>query len=321
MLVTGGAGYIGSFMTKFLLDSGYQVIVIDSLERGHKNAVDARADLKQFDIKDKEKLSQLFSKNSINAIIHFAAYISVEESVSNPKLYYENNVSGSEILFNTAIEHGIKQFIFSSTAAVYGNPIQVPIPEDHPKNPTSPYGQTKLQMEEILSRLAKKHDTSFAILRYFNAAGASWDGSLGEAHIPETHIIPNAIMASLSQKPFLLFGTDYKTSDGTCVRDYIHVLDLCNAHLLALEKLQKQKGKYFYNVGTGKGFSNKEVLNTIETITGTKINITEEKRRPGDPDILIADPTKINQELSFVPKYSDLKTIIESSYRWHKNNF
>src|SRR3989338_826586 len=319
ILVTGGAGYIGSFMTKVLLDNGYAVFVVDSLERGHKNAIDKRADFRKLNIGNTHDLEQLFLGQHIDPIIHFAAYISVEESTKNPELYYQNNVLGSKALFATAVEHNIKMFIFSSTAAVYGNPTQVPIPEDHPKNPTSPYGKTKLQMEEILSSLTQGRDISFTVLRYFNASGASLDGSLGENHTPETHIIPNAIKAALRNESFSLFGTDYKTSDGTCVRDYIHVLDLCDAHLLALEKLKKQKGQCYYNIGTGIGYSNLEVLKEVKRITGTKIKMEEKNRRPGDPNVLIADPAKIIQELSFAPKYSDIETIVKSAYLWHRN--
>ena len=318
ILVTGGAGFIGSFMTKALLDRGYYVVVFDSLERGQRDAVDPRAKFIQGDIKDTVALDTLFGQNQIDAVMHFAGYISVEESTKNPEVYFQNNIVGSQNLFNTAIAHGVKKFIFSSSAAVYGNPTIIPIPEDHPKNPTSPYGQNKLDAEKILADLCSKHtDLSFASLRYFNAAGASLDGVLGENHKPETHIIPLAINAIIENKEFNLFGTDYNTEDGTCIRDYIHVLDLVDAHILALEKLSEDVGEHYYNVGTGNGYSNREVLTTIEEVSGKKINIVEREKRAGDADKLIADPTKIKTELGFVPQYSDLKTIVKTAWDYY----
>jgi UDP-glucose 4-epimerase len=250
ILVTGGAGYIGSFMTKVLLDRGDEVIVFDNLERGHRSAVDPRASLIQGDLTDKEAVSKLFASEKIDAILHFAGLISVGESQMNPDLYRKNNILGSENLFKSAAEYnnGTK-IIFSSTAAVYGNPVTVPIPEDHQKKPTSVYGETKLSVEEILNSMGKDNKSlSFACLRYFNAAGAALDGSLGENHAPETHIIPLAIKSLIEDHEFRLFGTDYNTKDGTCVRDYIHVLDLVEAHVLALKKIMADPGGYFYNV-------------------------------------------------------------------------
>jgi UDP-glucose 4-epimerase len=321
ILVTGGAGYIGSFMVRALLDRGDSVIVLDNLERGHEASVDKRSKLIRGDIKDKESLDDLFSKNQIDAILHFAGLISVEESTREPKLYHENNVVGSRNLFESAMSFGVKNFIFSSTAAVYGNPTIVPIPEDHVKNPTSPYGESKLETEKNLSLLKSENpEISFACLRYFNASGAALDGSLGEAHDPETHIIPIAIRAIKNGGVFKLFGTDYDTPDGTCLRDYIHVLDLVEAHMLALDHLISQKGEYYYNVGTGNGVSNKEVAETIMSVSGMELEIEEAPRRPGDADRLIADPIKIKEELGFIPKCSDIKTIVESAWKWHEKN-
>lgn len=318
ILVTGGAGFIGSFMTKVLLDKGYHVIVFDSLERGRRDAIDVRAIFIQGDIKDIVALTALFSQNQIDAVMHFAGYISVEESTKNPEVYFQNNIVGSQNLFNTAIAHGVKKFIFSSSAAVYGNPTIIPIPEDHPKNPTSPYGQNKLDAEKILADLCMQYaDLGFASLRYFNAAGASLDGVLGENHKPETHIIPLAISALLENKEFNLYGTDYNTEDGTCIRDYIHVLDLVDAHILALEKLSEDVGEHYYNVGTGNGYSNREVVNAVEEVSGQKINIVEREKRAGDADKLIADPTKIKTELGFIPQYSDLKTIVKTAWDYY----
>lgn len=321
ILVTGGAGYIGSFMTKGLLDKGYDVVVFDSLERGHKNAIDNRATFVQGDLKNPATLEDLFSGETIDAIMHFAGYISVEESTRKPDLYYQNNVDGSRNLISAALNIGkIDKIIFSSTAAVYGNPIKVPIPEDHPKNPINPYGKSKLEIEEMLIDFQKKQGLNFVCLRYFNASGAALDGSMGENHVPESHIIPLAIKAAIINKEFNLYGTDYSTPDRTCIRDYIHVLDLVEAHILALEKLKKEKGGFFYNVGTGKGYSNKEVINMIKKQSGIDFNVKIAERRRGDPEVLVSDPSKIMKELGFKPQYSDLETLIKSALEWHKKN-
>ena len=321
ILVTGGAGYIGGITSKLLLDKGYEVVVLDNLEHGHASFVDPRCEFVKGDIRDNNVLEKLFSDHSIDSILHFAGLISVEESEREPDLYENNNILGSKTLFDKAHAHGVKRVIFSSTAAVYGNPQEVPIPEDHPKNPTSVYGKTKLATEEYLSSL-RQYDSSFsfACLRYFNACGALLDGSMGEAHSPETHIIPLAIRAAQLGTSFKLFGTDYNTEDGTCVRDYIHVLDLANAHILALEKIGSLSGEYFYNVGTGKGLSNRQIIEKIMEITGKKIEIIETARRAGDSDQLIADPDRIKSELGFVPKYSDVDTIIKSAWEWHSRD-
>ncbi len=318
-LVTGGAGYIGSFMVKSLLERGEEVVVLDNLERGHDWAVSKGAILVTGDIRDKSILHKIFEENKIEAIFHFAGLISVEESTKNPNMYFENNVLGSKILFETAVEKGIKKFIFSSTAAVYGNPEIIPIPEDHPKAPTSPYGESKLETEQNLSGLREDNpDVSFVCLRYFNACGAALDGSLGEDHKPETHIIPLAIKAARSGQEFKIFGTDYDTPDGSCLRDYIHVLDLIDAHFLALGHISTNPGGYFFNVGTGKGISNREIIEEVKRISGKDFPVVEFERRAGDADRLIADPTKINS-LGFSPKYSDIKTIIESAWNWHNS--
>ena len=321
ILVTGGAGYIGSFMVKRLLDDGYRVTVIDSLERGHKEAIDSRAEFEHVDLKDLEFLERVFRKDSFDAVMHFAGYISVGESMNKPDLYYDNNVKGSRNLFSVALNIGrIDKFIFSSSAAVYGNPIKVPIPEDHPKNPTSPYGKSKLDVEEMLSVLQKEEGLNFVSLRYFNAAGAALDGRLGENHEPETHIIPLAIKAAFTNREFNLYGTDYNTPDGTCIRDYIHVNDLIGAHILALEKLKKEKGGFFYNVGTGKGYSNKEILSMVKKQSGIDFNVKIVERRSGDSEVLVSDPAKIMKELGFKPQYSDLETIVKTAWEWHKKN-
>lgn len=317
VLVTGGAGYIGSFMVKRLLDDGHTVTVADSLERGYEKAVDQRATFAKGDLNDAAFITNLFSGETFDAIIHFAGYISVGESMKDAYMYFNNNVSSSLHLLEEARKHNITKIVFSSSAAVYGSPVKVPIPEDHQKDPESPYGESKLMFETILKWYQKVYQLNSVSLRYFNACGAALDGSMGELHDPETHIIPNAIKAVLGNRPFTLYGSDYKTPDGTCVRDYIHVLDLVEAHLLALSKLEKDSGSFVYNVGTGKGFSNKEVLEMVKKVSGKDFEITMADRRPGDADTLVADSTKITTELQFSPKNSDLETIVNSAWQWH----
>lgn len=318
ILVTGGAGYIGSITSKLLLDKDFEVTIFDNLERGHKEAVDSRAKFIKGDLRQVGDLANLFELSKFDAILHFAGLISVEESEKEPELYRENNVLGSKNLFDKALENGVIKIIFSSTAAVYGNPQKIPIPESHPKNPTSEYGRTKLEIEKYLDSLRVKDDRlSFASLRYFNACGALLDGSMGEDHSPETHIIPLAIKAAQEGREFKLFGTDYDTPDGTCIRDYIHVLDLAEAHILALNKISNETGGYYYNVGTGKGFSNREIIEKVKQVSGRDFKIIEVERRMGDADRLIADPSKINEELGFAPAYSDIDTIVKSAWKWH----
>lgn len=317
ILVTGGAGYIGSFMVKSLFEKGHEVIILDSLERSTDKEIDSRAKFVKANILDKEFLHDFFANNQIDGIIHFAALISMGESMQNPYIYFLNNTTGTLNLIEAATKAGVKKIIFSSTAGVYGNPEHTPIPESHPKNPTNPYGESKLMVEKILAWYQQIYGLNFAALRYFNACGAALDGSMGEAHEPETHIIPNAIKAVMKDHEFALFGTDYNTPDGTAVRDYIHVLDLAEAHILALEKLETNPGAYYFNVGTGNGYSNKEIVSELEKVTGKQLKVREEGRRPGDADILVADVTKIKNELGFTPAHSDLNTIISSAWKWH----
>ncbi len=319
VLVTGGAGYIGSFMVKRLLEEGYVVTVFDSLEKGHKETIDERAKFVQGSILDKNGVESLFARKKFDGIIHFAGLISMGESMEKPGVYFETNTLGSLNVIEQAVKRNVKNFIFSSTAGVYGNPNTIPIPETHPKNPTNPYGASKLMVEDMLSWYHQIHDVSYATLRYFNAAGAALDGSLGENHSPETHIIPNVISSILKNSEFTLYGDDYDTPDRTCVRDYIHVLDLVEAHILSLKKLQEKKAAYIFNVGTGNGYSNKEVIDMVEKVSGKKVKLTIGQRRPGDAESLIADPTAIKKELGFEPKHSDLKTITETAWNWHKN--
>jgi UDP-glucose 4-epimerase len=320
ILVTGGAGYIGSFMTKRLLDEGYEVTVLDNLERGRKETIDPRADLAIGNLLNTEFLANVFKNSRFDNVIHFAAFIAVSESMNNPGIYFQNNVMGSLNLLENMRQSNVKNIIFSSTAAVYGNPQRIPIPEDHPLVPESVYGESKLIVEKLLSWYYKTKGINSVALRYFNASGAAIDGSMGEKHPEETHLIPNVIAAAMHNTEFKLFGDDYPTEDGTCVRDYIHVLDLVEAHLLAMKKMESQSGSFVYNVATGTGYSNKQVVDAVKKVSGKNISIVNEPRRSGDPAVLVADNKKIKQELGFSPKHSDLETIIKTAWMWHTKN-
>ena len=317
ILVTGGAGYIGGFMVDRLLEDGHEVFVADSLERGHMEAVSEKARFLQGNLLDKSFVESLFKDKKYDAVIHFAGFISMGESMENPYFYFSNNTLASLNILEEMVESGNDNFIFSSSAGVYGNPVKIPIPEDHPTNPENPYGESKLMVEKLMKWYGKTKNIHSVALRYFNAAGASLDGKRGENHDPESHIIPNIISSILQNKPFELFGNDYKTKDGTCVRDYIHVLDLVEAHLLAIEKLKNSPGNYIYNVGTGHGYSNRQVIEMVEKVSGRRAQVKDSPRRPGDADELVAEASKINKELGFSPKYSDLKTIVKTAWNYH----
>lgn len=318
VLVTGGAGYIGSIMVRRLLDDGGQVVVVDDLERGHEEMVDKRAKFYKGNLLDKSFIDKVFVENEFDSVVHFAGFISMGESMENPSIYFQNNVFATLNVLEAMKNKKVSKFVFSSTAGVYGNPIETPISEDHPKNPTNPYGESKLMVERLLYWYQKLFGINYVALRYFNAAGALQDSSLGENHNPETHIIPNAIRSVINETEFQLFGDDYKTPDGTAIRDYIHVVDLIEAHMLALTKLDRDTGGFVYNVGTGKGWSNKEVLSMVEKITGKGVHIVVNPRRQGDAQELVADPSKIKEELNFSPRFSDLPTIVETAWKWHK---
>lgn len=318
ILVTGGAGYIGSFMVRALIEKGYEPIVIDSLERGHKESIPDGVPFYEGKVADKILIQRINEEHNFDGVIHFAGYISMKESMEKPDLYFEQNTFESLKLIENLASLSKNNFIFSSTAGVYGNPVRVPIHEDDNKMPTNPYGESKLMVEKILYWYQKIFGMSYAVLRYFNACGASVDSSNGEMHNPETHIIPVALEALIHDKEFAIYGDDYDTPDGTCVRDYIHVLDLVNAHVLALQKISSSPGGYTYNVGTGKGYSNKEVIGMVEEVTGKKMKIVQKDRRAGDADELIADVSRIKNDLGFEPHYSDLKTIIQTAWDWHK---
>ena len=321
ILVTGGAGYIGSFMIKRLLEEDHKIVVLDNLERGSKDAIDKRAIFIKGDILDTITLNNIFLKNKFDVIIHFAGYISVNESIKHPYLYFQNNTYGSLNLINTAIENGVNNIIFSSTAGVYGKPVRTPIPEEHSKNPESPYGESKLLVEQLLNWYAKTKALNYVILRYFNVAGAALDSSLGKISQSNDHIISNLMRTALGKCNFELFGDNYETKDGTCIRDYIHVLDLVEAHVLSIERLNKKPNCYTYNVGTGKGYSNLEVIEMVKKITKKDFQVKVTNRRPGDVDAVIADPEKIKKELLFQPKYSNLETIIKTEWEWCKKSY
>jgi UDP-glucose 4-epimerase len=318
ILLCGGAGYIGSHMAKLLHESGFELTVLDNLSTGHREAV-KWGNFVEADIRDAEALDKTFSDRKIDAVMHFSAKSLVGESVEHPEMYFDNNVVGSKQLLDAMQRHGISKFIYSSTAAVYGMPENDAIAEDHQTTPINPYGETKLAVEHMLQQYADIGIRSVA-LRYFNAAGADASGDIGEAHNPETHLIPNILKSALSAGDLRLkiFGTDYPTPDGTCVRDYIHVSDLAEAHLLALKYLDTAEGFNVFNLGSGEGFSVKEVLNSCEQVLGEAIAHDLEERRPGDPPILVANSDKARTVLAWQPKYENLETIVGSALNWHK---
>lgn len=313
VLVTGGAGYIGSHTAWLLTQQGYRVIVLDSLVH-EQRFTHPWATFIHADLADTAVLKNVFAHYNIDAVMHFAASIEVGESVKNPLKFYDNNVTNTMHLLATMVEYGVTKFIFSSSCAVYGIPHQVPIHENHPKDPISPYGKTKLIIEQALEDLAIAHGLSFVVLRYFNAAGALPEHGLGECHRPETHLIPLLLRAAYLQKPFSIFGTDHPTKDGTCVRDFLHVLDIAQAHVLALKHLEDSRPSEAFNLGTGHGYSVKQMVETVERITGMPITITYAAKRAGDPAQLIADPTKAQTLLLWQPRYSDLEFIIRSAW-------
>lgn len=317
ILVTGGAGYIGSHMTKLLLDKGHEVVVVDSLERGFEDAIDERAAFMKGNLLDKRFTDFVFSEHSFDGIIHFAAYIAVGESMEKPHMYFENNYIGALNVLQSMKKSGCNNFVFSSTAAVYGTADADNLVETLPKKPESPYGESKLMVEKLLEWLHKQDSLNFVGLRYFNVSGASLDASVGERHKPETHILPNVIKAAREEGTFTLFGDTYNTLDGTCIRDYIHVVDLCEAHILALESLRSGGESTFYNVGTGRGYSNKEIVSMVKQVSGKDFSVKIGPKRPGDPDQLVANPAKIKATLGFNPQYSDLENIVKTAWKWH----
>jgi UDP-glucose 4-epimerase len=316
VLVCGGAGFIGSNMTAMLSAEGHQPVVFDNLSKGHKAAV-RNAEFVKGDLADYELLVKTFKKYKIDAVMHFAAFIEVEESSQQPLKYYHNNVSNTQTLLAAMEEVRVEKFVFSSTAAVYGMPKKVPITEGLTKEPINPYGETKFACEKMCHWQSAAGKLRYAALRYFNAAGAGFDGTLGEDHRPESHLIPLIIQAALGKRDFVnIYGTDYDTPDGTCIRDYIHIEDLCKAHLLALEKL-KDNRELIYNLGNGKGYSVREVIDTVKKVSGKNFKVVETDRRPGDPAVLTSDATKAKKELGWKIQYPELEKIVETAWEFH----
>ena len=318
ILVVGGAGYIGSHMCKYLAQRGYTPIVLDNLSYGHSQAVQW-GPFYQGHLEDPGLLGHIFQHHDISAAMHFAAFCYVGESVVDPAKYYRNNVAATVTLIEALIRHNIRRFIFSSSCATYGNPARIPITEQESQEPINPYGRTKLMVEQILGDFQKAYGLESVCLRYFNAAGADPDCNIGEDHRPETHLIPLVLQTALGQRQRIdIFGTDYSTADGTCVRDYIHIMDLAQAHLLALERLLDDKPGANYNLGNGAGYSVREVIDFSRKITGREIPEREAARRPGDPPVLIGSSQKAETELGWRPVYPDLEAIIKTAWRWHR---
>ena len=316
VFVTGGAGYIGSHVVRLLLEAGHRVRVYDNLAEGHAAAVPEET-LVRGDLMDAQRLVEALDEG-FDCVMHFAAHCYVGESMINPEKYYATNVVAGLRLLTAMRRTGVRRIVFSSSAATYGEPEQIPITEEHPQNPINAYGQTKLDFEHALGFYAGAYGLGYASLRYFNAAGAAPDGAIGEDHDPETHLVPIVLQVALGQrKSVQIFGTDYPTRDGTCVRDYIHVCDLAQAHILAMERIEPGKGCW-YNLGNGNGYTVREVIDVARKVTGRKIPAEAGPRRPGDPPELVASSAKIMRELGWKPQYPDLETIVETAWRWHE---
>jgi UDP-glucose 4-epimerase len=321
ILVTGGAGYIGSHAVKALTAKGYDVIILDNLVYGHPDLVDEvlKVKLIQGDLNDRTLLDQIFATHTIQAVMHFAAYAYVGESVQNPAKYYRNNVVGTLTLLEAMVAADVKKIVFSSTCATYGVPTETPITEDHPQVPINPYGMSKLMVEKILADFDQAHQLKSVIFRYFNAAGADPRGLLGEDHNPETHLIPLVLMTALGKRPAIsVFGTDYPTPDGTCIRDYIHVADLADAHVLGLRYLLDGGDRQVFNLGNGNGFSVREVIEAAKAITGKPIPVQECDRRPGDPPALVGSSAKARETLGWEPQYAAIQDMIAHAWAWHQ---
>jgi len=320
ILVIGGAGYVGSYMCKCLAENGYNPIVLDNLICGHRQAVRWGAFIKG-SMADSKLLRHIFSKYLIAAVMHFAAFCYVEESISAPIKYYRNNVANTINLLEVMVEKNVTKLIFSSSCATYGEPVEIPITEQHPQNPINPYGRSKLMVEKILDDFRSAYELDYTCLRYFNAAGADPASKLGEDHRPETHLIPLVLKAALNYRGTInIFGDDYPTRDGTCIRDYVHIDDLAQAHLLALDRLLNGLSRGNYNLGNGDGYSIKEVIDVARNITGKPIQSKIVERRPGDPAVLISSSQKAINELRWKPQFPNLHTIIETAWRWHKSH-
>ncbi|MGB0993643.1 MAG: UDP-glucose 4-epimerase GalE [Akkermansiaceae bacterium] len=321
VLVVGGAGYIGSHCVRQLLAAGHQPIVLDNLAYGHRAAITDDIPFYNEDLGNRAAVANILTKEKINIVMHFAAYINVGESVHSPLKYYENNVGNTIQLLLAMTDAGVSKFVFSSTCATYGEPNTLPLVEDLPQAPINPYGATKLHVEHILQDLSRSGEISSAVFRYFNASGAAEDGTIGEDHFPETHLIPLAIDAATGKRDALkIFGTDYPTPDGTCLRDYVHVDDLSRAHIAVFDQLDKSNTFVHYNLGTGKPTSVREILDTVEKVTGLPVPAEEAPRRAGDPPSLYADNTKARTELGWEPKHTDIESIIATAWKWHHSH-
>ena len=321
VLVLGGAGYIGSHTVYELIEKGEDVVIVDSLQTGHIEAVHSKARFYKGDIRDINFLDELFKKEKIDSVIHFAANSLVGESMADPLKYYDNNLYGTMVLLKSMVKNGINKIVFSSTAATYGEPENIPILESDRKEPTNTYGETKLAMEKMMKWVSKAHDLRFVSLRYFNACGAHKSGKIGEAHEPETHLIPLILQVPNGRREQInIFGDDYDTPDGTCIRDYIHVTDLAEAHILAVEYLQQGGESDIFNLGNGVGFSVKEVIDKARKVTGHPIPAVISPRRAGDPAQLVASSEKAKKILGWKPEHYDLEEIIASAWNWHKNH-
>ena len=317
VLVTGGAGYIGSHAAKALARAGYRVVVYDNLVAGHRAAA-RYGDFVEGDVSDVATVRQALRRHRIVAVMHFAAFLDVGESVREPASYYRNNVGGALGVLEAMATESVKHFVFSSTCAIYGEPIEAPIVESHPQRPINSYGETKLAVERALPHFERAYGMHSVALRYFNAAGADPDGEIGEDHSPEIHVIPRAIDAAAGGRGLQVFGDDYPTPDGTCLRDYIHVADLADAHVRALEAIVETGASCAYNLGTGHPHSVREVIETVERVTGRKVPWTLAPRRPGDPAVLYAAPQKAQRELRWTPKFADLESIVGTAWNWHR---
>ncbi len=316
ILVVGGAGYIGSHMVKKLAKAGNDVITLDNLSYGYRDAV-KYGEFIEGDLGDDAVLDSIFNAGDIDAVMHFAGFIQVGESMTEPAMYYHNNVANTLILLDAMLRHDVKNFIFSSTAAIFGEPEYTPIDEKHIKQPINPYGHSKLMIEQVLDDYDAAYNLRSTCLRYFNAAGADPDGELGERHVPETHLIPLILQAASGRREDIkVFGNDYETDDGTCVRDYIHINDLCDAHLLALQKMMKGDQSARYNLGNGKGFSVKQVIDVAKEISGNDFKVSIEPRRAGDPAVLVADASQARQQLNWQPEFANLKDIVQTAWNW-----
>ncbi len=328
VLVTGGAGYIGSHAVKALADAGYDVCVFDNLSAGHREAVsrianrypDRRVTLVVGDVGDRAAVARALTESQAQAVMHFAARLSVGESVREPAKYYETNVTGTLAVLAAMADVGVHRFVFSSTAATFGEPVAIPIDEDHPQVPINPYGETKLAVERALGHLGAATPMRAVIFRYFNAAGADPDGLLGEDHSPEEHLIPRAIAAVMTGKPLQIFGTDYPTPDGTCVRDFVHVSDLASAHLAGLTSLEAGGASAAYNLGMGDGVSVRELVASVARVTGRDVPHVVGPRRPGDPSSLVATSARVRAALAWEPQYGDLDTIVRTAWVWHQSH-